>query len=69
MEFLTDHPLFAAAGGALLVAVWAWWGDRARLRRSDLDRVGLMPWEGLFFWAILAAVLLGAAGVQSLGGR
>ncbi|WP_298196692.1 hypothetical protein [Novosphingobium sp.] len=70
MDFLADHPALAGALVALAVALFAWWGDRRRLRRTDLDRVGLMPWEGLFFWALLAAVLLGAAGLQGwLGGR
>ena len=65
MEFATDHGLAFAAGIALALAGLAWWGDRRRLRRHDLDRVGLMPWTGLFFWSLLAAVLLLAAAVQS----
>jgi len=52
----------------MLVAALAWWGDRRRLRRRDPDRVGVMPWTGLFFWATLAAaVLLTAAVEQWLG--
>lgn len=70
MDFVADHPALGAAAVVLALALMAWWGDRRRLRRRDLDRIGLMPWEGLFFWALLAAVVLGAAGVQGwLGGR
>ena len=68
MEFVSDHwPLFAGLGAALVAAL-AWWGDRRRLHRANRDRVGIMPWTGLFFWATLAAVLLlAAAGEQWLG--
>jgi hypothetical protein len=44
---------FAAALAAI-----AWWQDRRRMRRTDLDRVGFVPWTGIFFWAMMAAVLL-----------
>ncbi|MBC2668671.1 hypothetical protein ACFOON_15620 [Novosphingobium piscinae] len=64
MEFGSDHPALVGAIFALAVAMAAWWGDRRRWRRSDLDRVGLMPWQGLFVWALLAAVLLGAAALR-----
>lgn len=64
MDYLADHPPLVAALVAAAVAALAWWGDRRRLRRRDLDRVGLMPWEGLFFWALLAAVLFGAVSAQ-----
>lgn len=65
MEYLWDHPLLVATLLATCLAALAWWGDRRRMRRRDLDKVGLMPWEALFFWALLAAVLLGAAAVQA----
>lgn len=40
----------------------AWAADRRRMRRSDPDKVGFMPWTGLFFRALLAACsLLGLA--------
>lgn len=51
--------LMAIAGGiAALVAVIAWIGDRRRMTRRNLDRVGFMPWTAIFFWSLLAAVLL-----------
>lgn len=61
MEFI---PTPLAAGGviAVAIAVIAWLGDRRRMRRSDPDAVGYMPWTDLFFWALLAAcILLGLA--------
>lgn len=45
-------------GFAVALAVVAWWGDRRRRNRRNLDRVGCMPWTGLFFLALLAAVIL-----------
>ena len=69
MDYLADHWLPVAALLAALLAALAWWGDRRRLHRRDLDRVGLMPWTALFFWALMAAVLLGAAAVQTWLGR
>ncbi len=59
----SDYALFAVFGGlAALLAAIAWVADRLRVRRSDPDKVGFMPWTGLFFWALLAAcTLLGLA--------
>lgn len=52
-------PTLAIAGFACAVlTVLAWLMDRRRIRRSNLDRVGFMPWIPIFFWALLAAVLL-----------
>jgi len=45
---------------ALAVAATAWLGDRRRMRRTSPDRVGFMPWGGLF----LAA--LGVAGISAM---
>lgn len=52
-EMLAVWGLFA-----VVLAAVAWEGDRRRMRRRDPDRVGLMPWTSLFFWALLAAVVL-----------
>ena len=61
--------LLSAASVALLLAVIAWLGDRRRMRRSDPDAVGFMPWTGVFFWALLAAcVLLGLAAKDWVSG-
>lgn len=55
---LTEH--WALLGGcvATLVALVAWFADARRERRANLDRVGFMPWTGVFFLALFAAVLL-----------
>lgn len=69
MDFLSDHwPLVFGLLCALVAAV-AWTGDRRRLHRVNRDRVGIMPWTGLFFWATLFAVLLLAVAGQEWLGR
>ncbi|HVR91480.1 MAG TPA: hypothetical protein VHG29_10360 [Novosphingobium sp.] len=62
--FQQDWVSYLLLPGALAagLAIFAWFGDRRRMRRSDPDAVGLMPWTNLFFWALFAAVaLLGLA--------
>ncbi len=57
--------LFAWEGfAALLLAALAWFADRRRVRRTDLDRVGWVPWTGLFFFALMGAVLLFALAIS-----
>ncbi|MFC0590616.1 hypothetical protein ACFFF7_14485 [Novosphingobium aquiterrae] len=47
---------------AAIIAVAAWRADRRRMRRSDPDAVGLLPWRDVAFWStFFAAILLGAA--------
>ena len=55
--------LLAALGAmAVALAIIAWLADRRRMRRSDPDAVGFMPWTDVFFWALLfACILLGLA--------
>lgn len=55
--FANDAELLAMSGGALiLLAVIAMRMDRRRSRRRDIDRVGWVPWTGLF---VMLAVLGG----------
>ncbi|MEO6717944.1 MAG: hypothetical protein ABIM50_11950 [Novosphingobium sp.] len=61
MEFQTI--MLATSGAvAVAIAVVAGLGDRRRMRRSDPDAVGFMPWRDVAFWSsMIAAVLLGLA--------
>lgn len=54
----SDKIMAVIGGIAVALAVLAWLGDRRRMKRRDLDRVGFMPWTSVFFFALLAAVLL-----------
>ena len=62
---MEDYRFVLGLGGAAVaVALLAWWADRRRMRRSDPDAVGFIPWTGVFFWATFAAVLLLGFGVR-----
>ncbi|MEJ2408447.1 MAG: hypothetical protein P8Y48_03675 [Novosphingobium sp.] len=67
---MSDSTRFMMIAGSMaaLVALVAWIGDRRRIRRRNLDRVGFMPWTPIFFWSLLAAVLLLGLGSRSLVG-
>jgi len=67
MEFLDDHLTFVCGVLAACLAAFALFADRRRLHRAERDKIGIMPWTGLFFWATLfAALLLTAAAEQWL---
>ena len=53
-DFATMRALGLAAA---VIAALAWWGDRRRVRRSNLDAVGWMPWTPVFFVALMVAVV------------
>jgi hypothetical protein len=63
-----DEILGLAALTAALVAVIAWIADRRRMRRRNLDRVGWVPWTSLFFWALMATVILLALAIKARAG-
>ncbi len=66
-ELTLLHAIAAALSVAL--AVLAWWADRRRMRRSDPDAVGFMPWTTIFLVALLAACMfIGLAAREWLAG-
>ena len=61
MPFEFD-TLLAIGWGCAAIAALAWWGDRRRVRRADMDAVGWVPWTAVFFFALMVAcVALGLA--------
>ena len=61
---MDELPIELLAGGGIAasIALIAWLADRRRMRRSDPDAVGFMPWTAVFFWALFAtcvALVLG----------
>lgn len=55
---LSDFSILRAIGSAAaLIAALAWWADRRRVRRSNLDAVGWIPWTPVFFVALMVAVV------------
>ena len=67
---MSNFSTLALGGGmAAALAVISWLGDHRRMRRRNLDRVGVMPWTALFFLALFAAcILLGLAAREALAG-
>ena len=61
---LADFSTMRALGiAAATLAAFAWWGDRRRVRRNNLDAVGWMPWTPVYFVGLMVAcVALGLAG-------
>ena len=56
---MQPHEMLTLAGAiAVAVAAIARLAELRRLRRSNLEKFGWVPWTSLFFWALLAAILL-----------
>jgi hypothetical protein len=51
---------FHATAGvlALTLALTAVWAERRRMRRTNLDAVGFMPWTAIYLIASLTAIVL-----------
>ncbi|TYC86796.1 hypothetical protein [Novosphingobium sp. BW1] len=64
----TDQIMVTCGAVLAILALVATSAERRRLRRTDLDRVGFMPWNAIFLFAFLGAVLLiGVGGRHWLG--
>ncbi len=50
-------PWAELAGTAVLVAIIAWHGERRRMRRSNPDAVGFMPWGTVFVLALFVILI------------
>lgn len=50
-------PWAEVAGAAVVVAIIAWWAERRRMRRSDPDAVGFMPWGTVFVLALFVVLI------------
>lgn len=57
--FVHIWEFHAAVGAlALAVALISVWAERRRMRRTNLDAVGFMPWTVIYLIAFLTAVIL-----------
>lgn len=66
----SDQIMLASGAVLAVIAALATLMERRRARRVDLDRVGFMPWNAIFFVTFLGAViLLGLGGRDWLSGR
>lgn len=46
-----------AGAVALAIALASAWAERRRLRRTNLDAVGFMPWTVIYLTTFLAAIV------------
>ncbi|ABC62574.1 hypothetical protein [Erythrobacter litoralis] len=52
--FASDAELLALWGaGFLLLAAFATYMEKRRTRRTEFDRVGWVPWFGIFFVSVI----------------
>jgi len=52
--------LWIAAGALLALALFAAFANHRRKHRRDVDRPGIMPWQGIEFFAFFLAILAAA---------
>ncbi len=50
--------------GAVLVVIVASLADRRREKRTDIDRVGFMPWTFIMVMAVLTAVVSASLAIK-----
>jgi hypothetical protein len=59
IRFASDATIVALWGsGMLLVSLFAFVGDRRRMRRKRIDAVGWMPWRDISAISLFAGVVL-----------
>jgi hypothetical protein len=60
---MTNAMIAGSIGlAAAFLAAFSRWADMRRLRRTNPDAVGFMPWTGIYFVALfVACVTLGVA--------
>lgn len=70
LTFASDAELLALWGaGLVLLALMAMAMDRRRLKRGSIDRVGWVPWTGIFLtFAVVGGGLLALALPALIGG-
>lgn len=67
LTFASDAEIAALWGGALLLlAAIATLAERRRMKRARIDRVGWMPWTGLFLTCAVVGTVLLALAVKGL---
>lgn len=54
-----QYALWGAVVATLLLAAASTWFERRRTRRTDADRVGVIPWPLVQFIALFAAAICG----------
>ena len=54
----TFSPLIAGGIMSVILAVYAKRAEKRRLRRRNLDSVGLVPWDSVFVLSLLGAFVL-----------
>ena len=65
LRFASDATVFALWGGVLLIAsATAFIGDRRRMRRKDINAVGIMPWRDLAAHSAFAGFVLLLVGIS-----
>jgi hypothetical protein len=65
--FASDAEIVALCGGALLLlAALASLAERRRLKRARIDRVGWVPWTGMFLVCAVVGISLIALAAKGL---
>jgi hypothetical protein len=65
--FASDAEITALWGGGLLVlAAFASLAERWRVKRARIDRVGWVPWTGLFLTCAVLGIILLALSLKGL---